>query len=816
MKSLIGLYEILIQDLRFSLRTFARNRGFAAVTVLTLALGIGANTAIFSVVDAVLLDVLPYPHPETLVRIIEHTRQVGDIMVSWPNFLDWQKQNHVFASMAAYHSVDYNLTGVEEPVRLRAMQVSASFFGIAGIVPARGRAFTAAEDRPGAPPVALLGHALWRSRFGSAPGVLGRPLLLNGVPHTVIGVLPASFWLPQPVDVMVPFAPIAVGPDWLDRASHNDLRAIARLRPGVSLAQARAEIGTIARRLEQQYPKSNAGETALVKTFHDVIVEEVRPTLYVLLAAVGFVLLTACANVANLLLARASARQREMAVRAALGSGRRRLVLQALIESLLLSAVGGAAGLALALAGIRPLLALAPQDIPRLQNVHLDARVLAFTIAVTLLAGLVFGIVPAVQSSRPDLVDNLKDAARGASAGRSRSRLRGAVLVTEVALALVLVTGAGLMIRSIGAVQRSPLGFRLENLLTFGLGLPEARYPKPEQQARFFEEALTRISAVPGVQSVASVRCLPMAGGCWDGVYVLGDRPVPPPADLPEFDSNMVSTGYFQTLGIPIVAGRGFTRQDDAKAPPVAVVNQTLARRLWPHGSPLGRRIKQGYPQDHQQPWREIVGIVGDVKRDGPDARQAPEVFMPLTQHLFWQGSTNLVVRTAQDPMSAVRAVEAAIHTLDKDLPLTDVQPMSRYLGDALARRRFSTLLLGVFGGIALLLAAVGIYGVMGYTVSLRMREMGIRMALGARRADVFRLVVGQGLALATLGVGGGLLASLAMTRFMSKLLFGVSATDPATFAAVALLLAAAAALASFLPARRATEGDPMLALHHE
>jgi putative ABC transport system permease protein len=816
MKRLIGPAENLVQDLRLSLRALAKNRGFTAIAVLTLALGIGANTAIFSVVDAVLLDRLPYPHPETLVRIIEHNPQAGDLMVSWPDYLDWQAQNRVFSAMAAYHFAGYNLSGVEEPVRLRGLQASASFFGVLGIVPVRGRAFTAAEDRPGATPVALLSHALWRSRFGGDPRVLGRPLLLNGVSHTVIGVLPATFWLPQTVDVMVPFGPIGVGPDWLDRGDHNSLRAVARLRPRVSLAQAGAEIATIARRLERQYPKTNAAETALVKTFHDLVVEDVRPTLYVLLAAVGFVLLTACANVANLLLARASARQREMAVRAALGSGRRRLVQQALIESLLLSALGGAAGFALALGAIRPLLALAPHDVPRLANVHPDARVLVFTFGISIFAGLVFGIVPALQASRPDLVETLKDSARGASGGRSRSRLRSAVLVAEVALALVLVTGAALMIRSIVAVQRAPLAFRPENVLTLGLSLPEARYPNRDQQARFFEQALERISAVPGVLSTASVRCLPMAGGCWDGVWVLGDRPVPAQADLPDFDSNMVSADYFKTLGIPVVAGRGFTVKDDAKAPPVVVVNQTLARRMWPHGSPLGKWMRQGFPQDNKEPWREIVGVVGDVKREGPDAGQAPEVFLPLAQHRFWQGSAHLVIRTAQEPMSAARAIEAAIHAVDKDQPLTDVQPMMRHLGDALARRRFATLLLGLFGGSALLLAAIGIYGVMGYTVSLRLREMGIRMALGAQRADLFRLVVGQGVGLAAIGVAGGLLASLAMTRFLSKLLFGVSATDPATFAAVALLLGAAAALASFLPARRATEGDPMLALHHE
>lgn len=814
MNAVQTMIETLLQDVRRGLRMLAQNPGFTAVTALTLALGIGSNTAIFSVVDAVLLRVLPYPHPETLVRIVEHEKQAGDVNASWPDFLDWRQQNRVFSAMAAYHFDGYNLGGVAEPARLRAMQASASYFALAGVAPSLGRVFTEAEDRPGAGRVALLSHGLWRNRFGADPAILGKPLLLNGVPYTVIGVLPQGFWLPQTIDLMVPLAPITDDPDWLDRSNHNGLRALARLAPGVSLTRARADVAAIERRLELQYPKTNSGETARVETLHDVIVEDARPTLVVLLAAVGCVLLTACANVANLLLARAAARQKEMAVRAALGSGRRRLVQQALIESLVLSALGGALGLLLAIAGIRPLLALAPRDIPRLANTHLDLRVLLFATGVSLLAGLAFGVVPALQGSRPDLVEALKQGARGASAGRSRARWRSALLVAEVALALVLVTGAGLMIRSVVQVRQAPIGFEPDDLLTFGISLPETRYATPERQARFWREALARIAALPGVRSVASVRCLPMAGGCWDGGYVLADRPPPAPADMLDFDSNMVSADYFRTLGIPVVAGRAFDLHDDGAGPPVAIVNQALARRLWPHGSALGQRLRQG---SDTSPWREIVGVVGDVKRDGLDAAQGAEVFMPLFQHRLWQGSANLVVRTASPrPMSAAGAVARAIHSIDKDQPLVEMQPMAQLLGDTLARRRFSTLLLGIFGGLALVLAAVGIYGVMAYTVSLRMREMGIRMALGARRGELFRLVVGQGMALAALGVGAGLLGAAAVTRFLSKLLFGVSATDPLTFGAVALLLAAVAALACFLPARRATAGDPMLALHEE
>jgi putative ABC transport system permease protein len=805
----------LVQDLRFSLRTLAKNRAFTAVTALTLALGIGANTAIFSVVDAVLLQDLPYPHPETLVRIVEHETTAGDVMVSYPDFLDWQQQSPAFASLAVYHSDDYNLTGVDEPVRLRGLQVSAGFFPTVGVGAARGRTFRAAEDRPGARPVAVLTQALWRSRYGADPGILGRSLMLNGVSYTVIGVLPAGFWLPQKVDLVVPFGPVAAGPDWLQRGEHNGLRAVARLAPGVSLTQAGTSIRTVMARLARQYPRSNSGETAYVKTFHELVVRDVRPTLYVLLAAVGFVLLTACANVANLLLARASERQKEMAVRAALGSGRRRLVQQALCECVVLSVLGGGLGLALAAAAVRPLLALAPGDIPRLESTQVDVGVLAFATVVSLLAGLLFGIVPALQASRPEVIANLKQGTRGGSAGRGGARLRNGVLVAEVAMALILATGAGLMIRSIVRVQRQPVGFAPDHLLTFGVRLPDARYARPEQQALFFKQALERLAAVPGVRSAATVRCLPMAGACWDSGYTLGDRPVPPPEEMPELDSNMVSSDYFQTLGIPVVSGRVFTPNDNLEAPPVVVVNQTLARRLWPHGSPIGQRLKQGLP-DEPEPWREIVGVVGDVRREGVDAKQDMEVFMPIAQHNFWQGQARFVVRTAQSPMSAAGAAAAAIHSLDRDQPLTDVEPLAQYMAESLARRNFSTLLLGLFGGVALTLAAIGIYGVMAYTVSLRLREMGIRMALGAQRTDILRLVVGQGLGLAAIGVAAGLLGSLAVTHLMTKLLFGVSPTDPATFAGAALLLGAVAVLASFLPARRATEGDPAAALHVE
>jgi putative ABC transport system permease protein len=811
--------QTVVHNLRYGFRMLAKSPGFTAVAVLTLALGIGANTTVFSVVNAVLLKVLPYPHPERLVAMVESEKVTGEVSVSWPDFIDWQKQNQVFQSIAVYRYNGANLTGADQPVRLRVIEVSASFFAITGAMPVAGRTFTAEEDRHGASPTVVLTHRLWADRFGSDPNVVGKALKLDGAEYTVVGVLPADYWVPHPVDLVTPIGLHTNDAGWLDRGNHNGLRAVALLKGSISREQAQADMSAIASRLEQEYPRSNSGETVRIVPLNQRIAGEFSRMLYMLLAAVGFVLLTACANVASLMLARASARQKEMAVRAALGAGRVRLMLQALTESLILSLAGGGLGVLVAVYAIdpkiNPLLRTAARDIPRLENIHLDLVVLGFVLAVSVLTGLIFGVMPAWQMSRPDLMETLKQATRSSTAGRSRTRLRSAVLVAEVALALVTAAGAGLMIRSMIRVEESSVGFEPQHLLALGINLPTSKYPKAEQALRFFDQALQRVATVPGVRSAVGVRCLPMAGGCWDSVYLPLDRPAPAQLDLPDADFNVVSADYFKTLGIPIIKGRTLTEKDDAKSPLVALINQTMARQMWPHGDPLGKRIEQGFPQD-KMPALEIVGVVGDVKRESLAAEQRPEIFLPLAQNSAAWAISALVVRTAQDPMSVAGDVERAIHEIDKDQPLTDIQPMTQYMADSIAGRRVSTLLLSVFAGIALGLAGIGIYGVMAYNVSLRMQEMGIRIALGAQTHDLFRLVVGQGLTLALAGVAAGLVLSLATTRYMTSLLLGVAPTDPATFMAVSFLLTTLASLASYFPARRATKADPVVALRYE
>jgi putative ABC transport system permease protein len=814
-----GSVGTLFKDLRYGLRTLAKSPGFTTVALVTLGLGIGANTVIFSVLDAVLFKVLPYPRPEALVAIVENEKIAGNVSASWPDFLDWQKQNRVFDSIAAYRNNGMNLTGLDQPQRLRVLEATAGFWDITGAKPILGRVFTREEDQAGATPTVVLSYTFWQSRFGGDAGVVGRTVALNQTQYRVAGVLPAGFWVSSPRDVFVPLTPLAQEPEWAERGNHNGLWAVARLRRGVTIEKARVEMRTIARRLEEQYPKSNSGETDLVVPLRDRLVGDVRRMLYLLLACVGFVLLTACVNVANLMLARASGREKEMAVRAALGAGRARLIGQALTESLLLSVGGGIVGVVMALYAtdprMNPFLQATTNDIPRLSLAHVDLRVLAFVTLVSIFTGLFFGAIPALQMSRPDVIESVKQATRGATSGRSRTRWRSALLVTEVALALITVAGAGLMVRSIIRVQQAPVGFEPDHLLSVGISLPQSKYPKRENALAFFEQALQCIKSVPGVLSVASVECMPMAGGCWDSAYSLSDRPVPPQGQLPDADFNVVSADYFAAMGIPLIEGRGFTERDDVNSPSVAIINQTLARRMWPHGDPIGKRLKQGYPQSPDPPF-EIVGVVGDAKRESLAAAQNPEVFLALKQRAGAYAVQAFLVRTGPGPASMAAAVEHEIGVLDPDQPLTDVQPMTAVMAESIAGRRISTGLLGIFAGVALLLAAVGVYGVMAYSVSLRTQEMGIRLALGARRRDLFRLMVGQGLKLAGIGVASGLAISLLVTRYMASLLVGVSSTDPLTFASVSLLLAAMAALASYIPAWRATRVDPIVALRYE
>ncbi len=804
------------EDLRHAVRIMGRQPAFTFVAVITLALGIGANTAIFSVVNAVLLRPLPYPESDRLLLLNEHKVDAGPTSVGWLNFLDWRAQSRSFEAMAAQRFDGFILTGNGEPRRLPGRMVSASFFDLLGSKPALGRFFDAKEDLPDAERTVVLAHHFWRDRYGADPEILGRSILLDGVPHTVVGVAPAGL---RPFGSIVDlYVPVGLWGDkevWLDRGNHVGLLVLARLAPGVSIEAARAEMDTIARGLEAQYPASNTGQRVTMQPLYETQVGEVRPTLLMLLACVGLVLLITCANVANLLLARGASRQREMAVRASLGAGRWPLVRQLMAESLLMAGAGGALGVLVAFCGIRSLPSLAPPDIPRLDATGIDPAVLVFTMGLSLLAGLVFGIAPAAQASRADVIEALKDGPRGGTIRPARRRLQSIFLVTQIALSIVVVTGAGLMVRSILAVSRVEPGFQAEGLLALDVTLPGAGYAEPASRSAFFSQALDRLRALAGVESAAAVHCLPLTGSCWTSVYQAEGLPESSGAQLPIAAFNQVSDDYFRAMRIPLVEGRAFTPADGASSAPVAIVNARMARRHWPGASAIGRRIRQGFPENGG-PWREIVGVVGDALQNGPEWESWPEIYFPYAQ--VPSAAMRLLVRSHGDgdPAILARAATAEIHRLDATQPVENVRPMTAYLADSMARRRFSTLLLLMFAGLALVLAAVGIYGVVSCGVSERTHEIGVRMALGARAADIARLVLGRGMRLTLTGVMAGLAGAVIVTRFMSGLLYGVTPNDPLTFAFMAALLAAVALAACWLPARRASRVDPMKVLRLE
>ncbi|HXG68904.1 MAG TPA: ABC transporter permease [Blastocatellia bacterium] len=803
--------ETLAQDIRYGVRTLVKNPGFTIVAVIALALGIGANSAIFTVVNGVILRPLPYEDPEELVLVWE-TRPARNIMrgvFSPADFLDTRNQNQVFEDMAAFNGANITRTDGGEPERVRGNRVSHGFFSILGIQPALGRAFLPEDEKFGNHRVVILSHGYWQRRFAGDPDVIGKTLTLNSQPHTVIGILPAGFrfvWDSEEADMWLP---LAFAEDKLARGSRY-LPVIARLKPGVSREQAQAEMDALAASLEQQYPDSNAGRGVFVASMHEEIVGDIRLALYVLLAAVAFVLLIACANVANLLLARAAGRQREVALRLALGASRFRLVRQFLTESVLLSMFSGALGLVLALWGLDFLKAVSPGDIPRLNEIGLDFRALGFTLGISLLTGLLFGIAPALQASNLDLNEALKEGGRSATVGFRRQRLRSLFVVAEVALALVLLIGAGLLIRSFLRLQEVKPGFDPNNVLTMAISLPEARYPKPEQQAAFFRQLLENLETLPGVETVGAVLPLPYSHSNYSYTFDIEGRPSAAPGERTAASWRAVSPDYFRAMRIPLLKGRAFTEQDVRNAEKVIIINETMAQRYFPDEDPIGKRMTIGINNITAR----IVGIVGDVKFAGLDSELSPEMYTPYPQTTA--GVMNIVMRTTGDPASVIAAARSQAQLLDRDLPVYDIKPMEERLSESVAQPRFNTLLLTIFAAVALALAVVGIYGVMSYSVTQRTHEIGIRMALGAGRGDVLRLVVGQGMALALVGVGVGLAGAYFLTRWLESLLFGVTATDPATFAAISLLLVAVALFASYIPARRATKVDPMVALRHE
>jgi putative ABC transport system permease protein len=804
--------ETLIQDLRYGARMLVRKPGFTLVATITLALGIGANTAIFSVVNAVLLRSLPFPEPDRLIIMTEKDREGARMGAAYPNYQDWQARAQSFEEMAAFRAQTFNLTGVDNPVRLQGRTANWNFFQLLGVKPQLGRTFGEQDDQVGAPPTALISHGVWQEKFGGDPTLVGRPIRLDGETFTVIGVLPPDFELFRRVDLYVPLG-LSLTPQFgmLSRGNHFGLNVLARLKKDVGVEQARVEMETLAAQLEREYPDTNSGNGAMVQELKARYAEDIRQSLLVLLAAVGFVLMIACVNIANLLLVRAAERQKEIAIRLALGAGRRRIVRQLLSESVLVSLLGGVAGLLIGVWMKDGLLALAPDNVPRLNEVRLDSVVLIFTLCVSVLTGLLFGLLPAWHASRGDLHTTLKEGGRS-TGGSSREGMRKILLVAEVGLSLVLLIGAGLMLRTVFQLTRVDPGFNAEKLLMVQFSLPRNAYDQP-RQAMFFDECLTRVQALPGVRSAALTLSLPIDGSNWNSVFIVGDQPVPPRAELPSSAFTPVSANYFQAMGIRLLKGRVFTEADTEKAQTVTVINETMARRFWPNEEPLGKRLKQGWPED-KSPWREVVGVVSDVKVNGVDQETPLQSYLPLAQEPT--RGLALVVRTEGAPLLLAATVEQTIHSIDKDLPVFNARSMDQLLDNAIARQRLTMVLLTGFAVVALLLAAVGIYGVVSYSVSLRTHEIGIRMALGAQAGDVLKLIAGQGMMLALIGVVIGLGASLALTRLMESLLFGVSATDPATFAVIALLLSGVALLACYIPARRAAKVDPMVALRYE
>jgi putative ABC transport system permease protein len=802
----------LIQDLRYGLRMLARSPGFTAVAVLTLALGIGANTAIFSVVDAVLIRPLPYKDAGRLVMVFENEPQLQTAPVSPPDFFDWRDQNHVFDAMAAGTEDSGTLTGVGEPERLEIGPVSANLFEMLAARPLLGRFFRADEDQPGHNLVVILSHPLWQGKFGSDPKVIGRKIALDGTLCEVVGVMPAEFRFP-PIwgDRPQLWIPLGLPRTEESRGGHM-LWVMARLEPGISPEKARAEMETIAARLAKEHPATNANIGVNLLPLRNYFTRGFRHTLLVLFGAVGFVLLIACSNVANLFIARATARAREIAVRATLGASRARVIRQLLTESLALAVGGGLAGILFADWTRDLLLDLSPYDYLKSSGgAGLDLTVLGFTGALSLLTGVIFGLVPALQASRVQLSETLKEGARAAAPGTRTRRFRSALVVAEVSLALVLMVGAGLMLRSLWALLNVDPGFDPRNALTMGIELPDARYPKEDQQINFFQRLLEKIQVLPGVQAASATSQLPLQGGPNGRIMVEG-RPSRPDFSGPLVQPTSVTVRYFKTMGISLLRGRFFTEADRANAPKVVVINEKLAQQYFPNEDPIGKRVSQ--PGDKPD-WREIVGIIKDVHEWGLDEEPIAEVYFPFDQ--MPRAAMSLVIKTrTSNPESLANAARAQVADLDKDLAVFDLNTMPQVISNRAMDSRFRAALVGLFGALAMVLSAIGIYGVIAYSVNQRTHEIGIRLALGAERRDVLRMVLREGSKMVLLGVAIGLGGALGLTRLMAGMLFGVSAHDPLTLAGVAGLLVLVALLACYLPARRATKVDPMVALRYE
>ncbi len=830
----------LLQDIRYGARMLRKNPGLTFVAALSLSLGIGAVSTIFSFVNGIMLRPLPYHEPERLVILDETALKQGmtSMSVSFPNFLDWRAQNKSFEDIGCYTTGGFAIgagtgsaapvagggPGSSEPEQLQGAFVSEGTFEVLGVAPILGRTFTAEEDQPDHDLVVIISYGLWQRRFGGDPNILGQTILLNNRPRVAIGVMPRGFQFPEVAEA---WGPLALTPKLYTRTDHG-LESIARLKPGVTLEQAQAEMIGIASNIEQQNPVTNEGLSVNVIDLRASLVGDYKKALLILLGVVGFVLLIACVNVANLLLARATARQKEIAIRAALGANRKRIFRQLLTESLLLGVISGALGLVLALWGMDLLLAAIPIDIPFWMKFDLDGRVLGFTAACSLLTGFVFGTAPALEASNPDLNETLKEGGR-TGGGAGRHRIRSLLVAAEIALSLVLLVGAGLMMRSFIGLRQVNAGIKPEGVLTMNIGLPGAKYRTPEARVGFFKQLLERVRAIPGVQSAGTNSGLPLSGSTWGRSLTVEGFPVLSVGAAPMINHCVISPDYFKTLGIPILRGRDFDERDIA--PPIApqsavrgesvpgattgvtIIDERLAREYWQDQDPVGKRIRFGPPEDNE-PWHTIVGVVGEVKHERLDASTRKSVYLPHAQVPI--GGSRLAIKTTGKPESLIGAVRNHVRDLDPDLPVTRIMTMDQVVARSVWQQRLYTALFGVFAGVALILASVGIYGVMSYAVTQRTREIGLRMALGARRTDVLKLVVGHGVVVTAIGLGVGLVAAVGLTRLMSSLLFNVTPTDAITFVAVSVLLAGVALGACLVPARRAAKVDPMVALRYE
>ena len=801
--------ETLLRDIRYGIRSLIKRPAFTIVALIALALGIGANTAIFSLVNGVLLRPLPFEEPDRLVWMWGNIRNAGNrASVSPPDFLDFRNENKTFEEFAASFTMPLalNLTGSGEPERLSAAGITGNYFQALGAKPLLGRTFVVENEKPGNDQVVVLSYALWQKRFGGDPAIVGKTITLDGKAREVIGVMPQHFNFPRAAGLWFPIN-FDIDPDMKLRKAHF-MRPIGKLKEGVTIAQAQADMDVIARRLEEQYPESNTGWSLRLVSLREQLVGNTRPTLFILLGAVGFVLLIACANVANLLLVRAAARQKEIALRTALGAGRFRIVRQMITESVLLALMGGTLGTLLAIWGVDLLVTLSADNIPSTAQISIDATVLGFTLLISLLTGVLFGLAPALRTMNLNLTDSLKEGGRSGSEGARRNRTRSVLVVIESAVAVMLLVGAGLLVRSLIQLQNTSPGFDAHNVMTMNLTLTREKYSTPEKASSFFQELEGRVRGLPGVESVGLVTELPLSGQLNDMPFSVEGRPPVTIDQAFDADFRRVNQHYLSTLRIPLLRGRNFTEQEVRQSAKVLLISELLASQVFPNEDPLGKRLifVMG-----PQPW-EIIGIVGDIRDRALETQPLPAMYLPT----YANGRTNLVIRTQGDPTSITAAVRKEVQALDPDQPVADVRTMEQWVETSVAAPRYRTLLLGLFALLALVLASTGIYGVMSYSVAQRTHEIGVRMALGARQLDVLKLVVRQGMGLVLIGVALGLVGAFALTRVMSSLLFGVGAKDPVTFAVVATLLTLVALVACYVPARRATKVDPLVALRYE